>query len=639
LWGLLKKKMNNPLLERLDKGLLLGDGAMGSLLYEHGIPYSECYEQLNLTRPELIQEIHRNYILAGAQVIETNTFGGNRFRLAEHGLADKVRDFNRRGVKIAREIRDTTGEPVLIAGSIGPLAQNFAPGGSLTWDDAQNAFKEQIEALMEGGVDFLLFETFTDFHELCQAIQVAHTVTDLPIVAQAIFTEEGRMFSGQEPAEFLRKIRDCGADVVGLNCHLGPQGSLAIIEKLANAAKDFGYLAVHPNAGIPVRVRGRYYYEANPEYFANYVSKFVEMGAKYIGGCCGTTPEHIAAMREQLNKIKPQEGRKFSTATTGTLIAPPHHDTPYYEVNSLEKAIEKSVNANSTKLAQKLGAKEFVVSVELLPPLGFNPKRMLQAASEMTELGADVVNITDSAMARVRMGSIACANLVQQTVGTEVIVHYTSRDRNLMGLQSDLLGAHANNIRNILCLTGDPPRVGNYPGATGIWDVDSIGLVKMLNQFNNAIDWNGTSIASPANFNIGCAFNPAMPDIETEIERLRKKIASGAQFIMTQPVFDAALLRETLARVGKIDIPILAGLSLLRDYKQTSYLYHEVPGIVVPKSILDRMEAAGDKGMHEGLKIANELLEQIQNLVQGCYLMPPHGKYETAAAMVKLIKG
>jgi homocysteine S-methyltransferase len=630
--------MNNPLLERLDKGLLLGDGAMGSLLYEHGIPFSECYEELNVTRPELIQDIHRSYIQAGAQVIETNTFGGNRYRLAEHGRANKVREFNLKGAKIARQVRDIAGEPVLVAGSIGPLAQNVVPGGTLTWESAQDAFKEQIEALMEGGVDFLLFETFTDFHELSQALMVARSVTDFPIVAQAIFTEEGRMFSGQEPEEFLLKMRELGADVVGINCHMGPQGSLAIVEKLANAAGNFPYLSAHPNAGLPMRVRGRYYYEANPEYFGGYVSKFMELGVKYLGGCCGTTPEHIAIMREQISKYKPQEGRKISVNGTGTLSAPPHHDAPFYENNSLEKIIEKCNDQNSTKLAQKLAAKEFVVSVEILPPLGFNPKRMLQAAAEMTELGADVVNITDSAMARVRMGSIACANLVQSNIGTEVIVHYTSRDRNLMGLQSDLLGAHANGIRNILCLTGDPPRVGNYPGATGIWDVDSIGLVSMLNQFNKGIDWNGTSIGSPANFHVGCAFNPAMPEIETEIERLRKKIAGGAQFIMTQPVFDGNLLRETLARVGKIEIPIIAGLSLLRDYKQTSYLYHEVPGIVVPKAILDRMFNAGDKGMQEGLKIANELLEDIQSLVQGCYLMPPHGKYETAAAMVKLIK-
>jgi methionine synthase / methylenetetrahydrofolate reductase(NADPH) len=631
--------MSNPLLERLDKGLLLGDGAMGSLLYEHGIPYSECYEELNVTRPELIQEIHRNYILAGAQVIETNTFGGNRYRLAEHGLANKVREFNLNGAKLARQTRDISGEPVLIGGSIGPLAQNFGPSGSLTWENAQSAFREQIEALMEGGVDFLLFETFTDFHELSQAIMVARSVSDFPIVAQAIFTEEGRMFSGQEPEEFMQKMQELGADVIGINCHMGPQGSLTILEKLANAAGNFPYLSVHPNAGLPVRVRGRYYYEANPEYFAGYVSKFLDLGIKYVGGCCGTTPEHIAAMREQITKIKPPETRKVLVKGSGTLSAPPHHEAPFYESNPLEKVIDKCNDQNSTKLAQKLANREFVVSVEILPPLGFNPKRMLQAASEMTELGADVVNITDSAMARVRMGSIACANLVQQNIETEVIVHYTSRDRNLMGLQSDLLGAHANGIRNILCLTGDPPRVGNYPGATGIWDVDSIGLVTMLNQFNKGIDWNGTSIGTPANFHVGCAFNPAMPDIETEIERLRKKIVGGAQFIMTQPVFDAGLLKETLAEVGKIDIPIVAGLSLLRDYKQTSYLYHEVPGIVVPKAILDRMHDAGDKGMQEGLKIAAELLEQIQGLVQGCYLMPPHGKYETAAAMVKLIKG
>jgi homocysteine S-methyltransferase len=434
-------------------------------------------------------------------------------------------------------------------------------------------------------------------------------------------------------------LREGGATVAGTNCHVGPQGTLSVMEQMILAAPDFGFFSAQPNAGAPIRAEGRLLYQATPEYFGGFVPRFVGLGVKLLGGCCGTTPDHIEAMRRALDELQPEEVKKFAPGTASYIFSPPHHDPgpETHEQSSLQKTLDKVTNCEPTELARKLADGKYVVSVELLPPKGINPTRMLQAASRMAELGADVVNITDSAMAKVRMGSMASAMLVQQSVGIEAIIHYTSRDRNLMALQSDLIGAHANGIRNVLALTGDPPRLGDYPGASGIWDVDAIGLVAMMNRFNQGIDWNGTSIGTPANFHIGCAFEPTASDVDVHIERLRKKIAAGAHFIMTQPVFDVSLLKETLAQIGDIKIPILAGIMLLHNYKLAEYIHHEVPGIVIPQSILDRMRDAGEKGAQEGLKIAAELVEQMGSMVQGVYLMP-HGKYEGCSELVKMLK-
>ncbi|MEI6046898.1 MAG: bifunctional homocysteine S-methyltransferase/methylenetetrahydrofolate reductase, partial [Chloroflexota bacterium] len=550
--------MFNPLLERLEKGPILCDGGMGTLLYNRGIYYDVCYEELNVKQPTIIQEIHRDYIAAGSEIIETNTFGANRYRLAHFGLQDKVREFNLKGAKLAREVRDISGESVLVAGSVGPLGQLVGAGGSVKTSEAQAAFKEQIEALMEGGVDLIILETFYNFQEMWQALRTARATTDIPIVAQMTFTDDGRTFSGHTPEEVMQMLRQGGADVIGLNCHVGPQGTLAVLERFASASPAFPYLSAQPNAGAPQRIEGRLFYNATPEYFGQYVRQFHEMGVKIMGGCCGTTPLHIAKMREALKSIRPEEGKTFTPGKGySPIYSPPHSDVgPDASVHEqVDRLLEKVTSVLPTELAQKLAAGKFVVSIEMGPPKGINPTKMLQATAKMAELGADVVNITDSAMAKVRMGSMACAILIQQSIGIETIIHYTTRDRNLMALQSDLLGAHANGIRNVLALTGDPPSLGDYPGASGIWDVDAIGLIAMLKRFNRGQDWNGRSIGSPANFNVGCAFNPTATDLPTEIERLRKKLAAGAQFIMTQPVFDPKLLRETLQEVGEVKIP------------------------------------------------------------------------------------
>jgi homocysteine S-methyltransferase len=640
--------MYNVLLERLDKGPLVCDGAMGSLLYDSGISYKHCYEELNVSKPDLIQQIHNSYIKAGAEIIETNTFGGNRYKLETHGYGDKVREFNLKAARLAREVRDISGEPVLVAGSIGPLGRSFGPGG-ISPAEARAAFKEQIEALMEGLVDFLILETFYDFQEMWQALTVAKQISDLPVVAQMGFTEEGQTLSGQYPEEVVNMLRERGADVIGLNCQIGPQGSLSVAQRMAHT--QFPYLSVQPNAGAPTRVEGRIFYNASPAYYATYAPQFIEAGVKLIGGCCGTTPAHIAAIRQAVRSYKPTH-KTFSVelevATPELIFSPPHSadGAPPEEVTTqievppslLEQQIRSAKSTAPTQLAQKLAEGKFVVSVELMPAKGINPALMLRGADKMMALGADVVNITDNAMAKVRMGALGCAQLVQRSLGIEAIVHYTSRDRNLMALQSDLLGAHASGIRNILALTGDPPRIGDYPGASGIWDVDSLGVVAMMARFNQGLDWNGTSLGSAAHFNIGCAFNPTSEDLPTEVERLRKKIEAGAQFIMTQPIFDAQLLRDTLAALGDVKIPILAGILLLRDYKNAEFIHQEVPGIVIPDTVLERMREAGEKGIQESLAISMDLLEEIQDMVQGIYIMP-HGKYDAAGELVKLVRG
>ena len=649
--------MRHPLFDRLVAGAVLCDGAMGTFLYGRGIPYNQCYEKLNVDQPDMIQAIHQAYIAAGAEIIETNTFGANRFRLATHGLSDKVRELNIRGAKVAREARDISGAPVLVAGSIGPLGLNTT---ALSPDQMRAAFQEQVEALLEGGVDFVLIETMIYYPELLAAVAAARGCCDLPIVAQASFSEEGTIATGESAAEVAAGLIAAGASVIGANCNIGPQGTLEMARVMRGSAAQSGreiYVSAQPNAGAPSRVDGRMFYISSPDYFGGYVPRFVEAGVGLIGGCCGTTPEHIAAMRAALG----QDAKGYSLGfdptgghDAGLMYAPPHagddshstsgvpehhHDDYQTLAHTALSYIENFAETPPpTSLKAKIDAGKFVVSVELAPPRGINPTKMLQGAAMVRDAGADCVNITDSAMAKVRMSSVGCAQLVQRIVGIETIIHYTSRDRNLMALQSDLLGAHANNVRNVLALTGDPPRMGDYPGAKGIWDVDSIGLVGILNSLNEGRDWNGTSIGTPASFGIGCAANPTATDLPLEIERVKRKIAAGAHFIMTQPVFSKAVLLDFLDALGDQRVPVLVGITPLHNYKHAEYLYNEVPGIVVTKEALERMRAAGEHGFDAGLAIARDLLAEVRPYVQGLYVLPSHNKYEAAAELVRTLR-
>ncbi|MBV9020749.1 MAG: bifunctional homocysteine S-methyltransferase/methylenetetrahydrofolate reductase, partial [Ktedonobacteraceae bacterium] len=623
--------MQHPLLEQLRQRPLLCDGAMGTVLYARGIPYEQCFDALNLTQPQLIQSIHTEYIAAGAQIIETNTFGANRARLEKHQLDERVRDINFRGVRLAREAREIAGQPVFIAGAVGPSGRPFQAPDEQRLSELRDLFREQIAALQEGGVDLLILETFSNLAELRQAVLAAQEVGGLPIVAQMSFYEDGHTLSGQSPSRVQAVLSDLGADVIGANCSVGPAGTLDVMLEMIAAAKEQSYthlFSAQPNAGLPTRIDNRFFYVATPDYFADYALRFAKAGVRLIGGCCGTTPHHIAAMRRALDDCY----------GCGDAVVV-HEKAKIAPLKEKIKIVEQEAilpqQGTRTRLQEKLAANEFVVSVELDPPKGLNPAKILEGAALLQKAGADCINIADSPMARVRMGCIAMARLLQDRLGSETIIHFTTRDRNLMALQSELLGAHALGIRNILALTGDPVRVGDYPNTTGVWDVDSIGLIQVIQGMNAGHDAAGSSIGAHASFHIGCALNLNMTDeeVDHEIEKFRRKVAAGAHFIMTQPIYEVAPLQRFLERAGKPPIPMLLGCIPLHSSRHAEYLHNEVPGITIPDAVRTSMRAAGERGHEEGLRLAQEMLTEAQNMVQGVYLMPSYGRYDVVSEL------
>jgi len=607
----------HPFLQRLEQGPILCDGAMGTMLYSRGIPFDQCFDALNLTRRDLVQGIHLEYIQAGAEIIETNTFGANRVKLSQHGFAERVRDINFWGAKIAKEARDIAGRPVFIAGSVGPLGKPLAPFGLISREEAREIFKEQIEALVEGGVDLLILETFFDLRELEQAVLAAQEVCDLPIIAQMTFNEEGRTIMGNTPEEVVAVLDALGADVIGANCSTGPQPVYRVIQEMLKVSRR--PLSAQPNAGYPARIEGRFIYPSTPAYMAEYARRMVQTGVRVVGACCGTTPQHIAAIREAIQDLRPPEVQPI-------VVASPRR----------EEKVPPPVTA-PTELSRKLG-RQFVISVEVDPPKGLDPTKDLQGAKLLKEKGADVINVGDSPMARVRMSALAMCYLIQEHVGMETIIHFTTRDRNILGLQADLIGAHAMGVRNVLALTGDPPRIGDYPGATAVYDVDSIGLIRILSHLKRGTDLAGKPIGQPASFFVGCALdlNPQVRD--RELPRLEQKIEAGADFIMTQFIFEPEPLLDFLEKVGKPPIPMMVGILPLQSYRQAEFLANEVPGIVIPTWVRERMREAGNRGREEGLALAEELLKAIMDKVEGVYLMPSFGRYEVVATLVELIR-
>jgi homocysteine S-methyltransferase len=590
---------------------------MGTMLYSRGIPFDQCFDALNLTRRDLVQGIHLEYIQAGAEIIETNTFGANRVKLSQHGFAERVRDINFWGAKIAKEARDIAGRPVFIAGSVGPLGKPLAPFGLISREEAREIFKEQIEALVEGGVDLLILETFFDLRELEQAVLAAQEVCDLPIIAQMTFNEEGRTIMGNTPEEVVAVLDALGADVIGANCSTGPQPVYRVIQEMLKVSRR--PLSAQPNAGYPARIEGRFIYPSTPAYMAEYARRMVQTGVRVVGACCGTTPQHIAAIREAIQDLRPPEVQPI-------VVASPRR----------EEKVPPPVTA-PTELSRKLG-RQFVISVEVDPPKGLDPTKDLQGAKLLKEKGADVINVGDSPMARVRMSALAMCYLIQEHVGMETIIHFTTRDRNILGLQADLIGAHAMGVRNVLALTGDPPRIGDYPGATAVYDVDSIGLIRILSHLKRGTDLAGKPIGQPASFFVGCALdlNPQVRD--RELPRLEQKIEAGADFIMTQFIFEPEPLLDFLENVGKPPIPMMVGILPLQSYRQAEFLANEVPGIVIPTWVRERMREAGNRGREEGLALAEELLKAIMDKVEGVYLMPSFGRYEVVATLVELIR-
>lgn len=643
--------MEHPILNQLNQRPLLCDGAMGSLLYARGVTYEQCFDALNLTQPELITGIHREYISAGAEVIETNSFGANRAKLDAYNLGDRVREINFRAVRIAREAREISGLPIFVAGAVGPTGRPLQAPDEHRLIEVRAIFQEQIEALQEGGADLLILETFSSLAELRQAILAAKEVGGLPIVAQMSFYEDGHTLSGQSAARVAAVLTDLGVDVLGANCSVGPAATFDALEEMISEAHKYHdgtqpgahLFSAQPNAGLPTRVGNRFFYVATPDYFADYAMRFAKAGVSLIGGCCGTTPHHIAAMRKSLD-----EHYGARTPLTGDTTEMPAQSTPVVFSNGqativrlLEEEVILPQHGTMTRLQEKLAAEEFVVSVELDPPKGLNPAKVLEGAALLQEVGVHCINIADSPMARVRMSCIALARLIQDHLGIEAIIHFTTRDRNLMALQSDLLGAHALGIRNILALTGDPLRLGDYPNTTGVWDLDSVGLLQVIRSMNEGHDAAGSSIGAKSSFFIGTALNLNMTDEQrdSEIEKYWRKIDAGAQFIMTQPIYELAPLSHFLDRVGKPPIPMILGCIPLHSSRHAEYLHNEVPGITIPDEVRTRMRAAGEHGYEEGLKQAEALLAAARNMVQGVYLMPSYGRYDIVSELTKMLIG
>lgn len=606
----------NPFLERLRRGVMVADGAMGTMLYSHGVPFDRSFELLNVTDRDLVIRIHVDYIRAGAELIETNTFGGNRFKLAAKGLQDRVRELNRAGAKLAKEARDIAGVPVFVAGSVGPLGKPLKPFGLLPHQEAYEAFREQVEALVEGGVDLILLETFSDLEELKLAVRAARDATDLPVVAQMTFDEEGRTLRGHTPAEVVHGLEPLGAAAVGVNCSVGPLPTVDVVAEMVRVASV--PVTAMPNAGYPARLEGRYVYSAPPRYFAEHARRMAELGARLVGGCCGTTPEHISAVAEAVRDLKP-------AAESRVVVTLPRRPEPPRR------------QEGGTELSRKLG-RGFVISVEVDPPKGTDPTKDLLGARLVKEHGADVVNVGDSPLGRVRMSASALCVLIQQHVGMETIIHFTTRDRNLMALQADLIGLHALGVRNVLALTGDPPRAGDYPAATAVYDTDSVGLVRILKRLNEGVDLAGKPIGQPTSFCVGVAFDLHPETLDREMRRLDQKVEAGADFIMTQPVFEPETLDRYLRRVGSSPLPMLVGVLPLQSSRHAEFLHHEVPGIHIPDWVRRRMAEAGSQGREEGLRLAAELLDAIADRIHGVYLMPSFGRYEVVAELVARLR-
>jgi len=611
--------MPESFLSRLSRGPVLCDGAMGTLLYAKGIFINRCYDELNLTQPDLIRDIHHEYLQAGAEIVETNTFGANSFRLARHGLVDRLAAINIAGARLAREACKAF--DAYVAGSVGPLGVRIEPLGKTSFDEARAAFRQQIEALVEGGIDLLILETFGYVEELHQAILAAREVNPaLPVIAQVTIDEEGNCLDGSTPESFGEKLASWGVDALGCNCSVGPVAMLEVVERLAKVTKL--PLSVQPNAGMPRNVEGRNIYLCSPEYMANYARSFLAAGAKVVGGCCGTTPEHIRAMKSEMRAGGARTG-SFQVATEAK---------PQVEV------LPTAPLAERTRLGARIAQGEFVTMIEIVPPRGIDVRREIEGARYLKSVGVDAANIPDSPRASARMSNQALSILIQQQVGIEVVLHYTCRDRNVLSIQSDLLGAAAIGIRNLICITGDPPRLGNYPDATAVFDVDSIGLVNIAHNLNRGLDIGGNALGTATQFVIGVGANPGAPNIDEEIRRFEYKVEAGAEFCVTQPVFDLDLLDTFLKRIAHCRIPIIAGIWPLTSARNAEFMKNELR-VAIPDEIMHRMERVGsaDAARAEGIAIAREMLAAVRSSTQGVQLSAPFGRYALAVDVLEVL--
>jgi len=608
-----------------DSHVYLFDGAMGTMLYSKGFFINRCYDELNLRDPEAVLAVHKLYVKAGAEILETNTYGANRVKLRAFGIDDELRDINARAVEIARK---AAGDSVYVSGSMGPLGIRIEPYGPTSIDEAREYFREQAAALLEGGVDLFTVETFSDLAEIEQAILAVKDVCSLPVVAQMTIGPDGRTIYGASPEVIGQRLGASGADAIGLNCSVGPDVMLDAIEELA--ASSGKKISCQPNAGLPRDVNGRQMYMASPDYMAKYAKRLIQRGAKFIGGCCGTTPEHIKMMADAVRPLSPRrqfviiESRpeKVSAASPGVQPVP----------------MEKRSN-----WGRKIREREFVTTIEITPPKGPDPAAMLAGIRQIRDAGVDAVNVPDGPRAQNRMGAIAVAVLVQQQVGIETVLHYCCRDRNLLGMHSDLLGCAALGLRNLLLITGDPPKMGPYPDATAVFDIDSIGLTNMVSLMNRGLDLGGNPFGQPTTFTVGVGVNPGHLDLEYELGRFEWKLKAGAEYAITQPVFDVQQLEHFLQRIEHFRVPVVAGIWPLLSYRNAQFMNNEVPGVSVPDSVMERMRIASDKskehGLQEGVAIARETLHRVRDQVAGVQVSAPLGRIDLALRVFEGVVG
>jgi len=611
--------MRRSLADRIADGRVhVVDGAMGTMLYERGVFVHICYDELNVTQPDLVREIHAAYLAAGAEVLETNTFGANPVKLSSFGLEADTEDLNAAAARLAR---DVAGDSASVVGAIGPLGIRIEPFGPTARDEAEAFFGRQIDGLLAGDVDGFILETFADIEELATALRAARARSTLPIIAQMTIGETGTTAYGTEVEAIARRLTDLGADVVGLNCAVGPATMLEAVERMA-AVTDRP-LSAQPNAGIPREVGDRKIYLASPEYMARYARRFIEVGARFVGGCCGTTPDHIARIRAQVATVQP---RRASEPVAGVAVRAP-------------EGVEPVPLAHRSRWGESLARGTFAVSVETPPPRGWQADDLIRAARDLQAAGVNAMSLLDPPRAEGRMGVLPTAMLLQRDAGLETVVHYTCRDRNMLGMLADLLGAAAMGLRNLLLVTGDAPTMGPYPDSTAVFDIDSIGLTNMVHRLNHGLDPGNNPIGPPTRFVIGVAANHAALDLEREVSRFYWKVDAGAEFAVTQPVFDADPLAVFLDRVREFRIPVLASLWPLTSLRTAEYLANEVPGVQVPATVLERMRAAQTRGREaaaaEGLAIAREVLEVIRPLVQGVQIVAPFGEIGPALEMAR----
>ena len=620
--------MTTTRLERLldPHSIIVFDGAMGTMLYNKGVFINQCYDELNVRAPAIVADIHRQYVDAGADVIETNSFGANRLKLTQYGLQEQVRELNRAAAGLACT---AAAGHALVAGAVGPLGVRLEPYGPTSKEEACSIFREQMEGLVEGGVDLFILETFSDLEEIEQAIVAARSVApEKPIIAQMTIGADCRTPYGASPEDVVRALDRWDVEVIGLNCSVGPQTILECIEKMAPLTRR--KLSAQPNAGMPRDVSGRRMYMASPEYMATYAHHLVQAGAKIIGGCCGTTPEHIHAMVEGIRPLAPRL-EKLSVSYGGAERRAPGSAKPPAPENV---GVEPIPFPERSRWSAKLARGAFVSSVEIVPPRGVDATRMLADTGRLKAAGVDAVNVPDGPRAQSRMGALMTSLLIEQQVGIETVTHYACRDRNLLGMLSDLLGASAIGLRNLLIVTGDPPKMGPYPDATAVFDVDAIGLTNLVNNLNHGLDPGGNPIGQPTRFAIGVGVNPVAIDLEHELRRFEWKIDAGAEYAITQPVFDPAQLEKFFGRIGENHIPVIAGIWPLVSVRNAEFLANEVPGVSVPDSIISRMRRANEKSKEhavaEGIAVAREMLERVRPLVQGVQVSAPFGKVELA---------